>query len=67
MCLTKKLFSGRKLSCILYGVLYGLSCVTKHFNNFHILMFGRVLGGIATSILYSAFESWLVYQHNKVI
>lgn len=29
-------------------------------------MFGRVLGGIATSILYSAFESWLVYQHNKV-
>jgi len=29
-------------------------------------MFGRVLGGIATSILYSAFESWLVFQHNKV-
>jgi hypothetical protein len=29
-------------------------------------MFGRVLGGIATSILYSAFESWLIFQHNKV-
>jgi hypothetical protein len=26
-------------------------------------MFGRLLAGIATSILYSAFESWLVYEH----
>eukprot|EP01102_Stenamoeba_stenopodia_P004296 TRINITY_DN14619_c0_g1_i1.p1 TRINITY_DN14619_c0_g1~~TRINITY_DN14619_c0_g1_i1.p1 ORF type:complete len:428 (+),score=55.30 TRINITY_DN14619_c0_g1_i1:161-1444(+) len=56
---------GRKFSCMLYGVLYGISCITKHFNSFQVLMFGRVLGGIATSILYSAFESWLVYQHNK--
>lgn len=29
-------------------------------------MVGRLLGGVATSILYSAFESWLVYEHNKV-
>ena len=29
-------------------------------------MIGRLLGGIATSILYSAFESWLVCEHNKV-
>lgn len=56
---------GRRFNCILYGVLYGLSCVTKHFNNFHILMVGRLLGGIATSILYSAFESWLIYEHRK--
>ncbi len=39
----------------------------QHFNDFWILMVGRLLGGIATSILYSAFESWLVYEHNKVI
>ncbi|XP_067683042.1 molybdate-anion transporter-like isoform X2 [Haliotis asinina] len=56
---------GRRANCILYGVLYGLACVTKHFNNFWILMVGRFLGGMATSILYSAFESWLVYEHNK--
>jgi hypothetical protein len=30
-------------------------------------MFGRVLAGISTSILYSAFESWLVYEHKNVI
>lgn len=56
---------GRRNNCILYGVLYGAACITKHFNNFWILMLGRLLGGTATSILYSAFESWLVYEHNK--
>ncbi|XP_013418311.1 molybdate-anion transporter-like isoform X1 [Lingula anatina] len=56
---------GRRANCILYGVLYGMACVTKHFGNFWILMIGRLLGGTATSILYSAFESWLVYEHNK--
>jgi hypothetical protein len=29
-------------------------------------MVGRILGGIATSLLFSAFESWLVAEHNKV-
>jgi MFS family permease len=56
---------GRKANCILYGITYGLACVTKHFNNFGILMIGRLLGGIATSILYSAFESWVIYEHHK--
>ncbi len=28
-------------------------------------MFGRLLAGIATSILYSAFESWLIYEHKQ--
>ncbi|XP_077869439.1 molybdate-anion transporter-like [Saccoglossus kowalevskii] len=56
---------GRRANCIIYGILYGLSCVTKHFPYFHILMIGRILGGTATSILFSAFESWLVYEHNS--
>lgn len=56
---------GRRTNCIIYGILYGLACVTKHFNNFSILMVGRLLGGIATSILYSAFESWLIHEHHK--
>lgn len=56
---------GRRNNCILYGILYGAACITKHFNNFWILMLGRLLGGTATSILYSAFESWLIYEHNK--
>ena len=57
---------GRKANCILFGVLYTLSCATKHFDDFWILMLGRVLGGVSTSILYSAFEAWMVHEHNKV-
>uniref|UniRef100_A0A914PX31 Molybdate-anion transporter n=1 Tax=Panagrolaimus davidi TaxID=227884 RepID=A0A914PX31_9BILA len=56
---------GRKTNCFIYAVLYGGACITKHFSSFEILMLGRLLGGIATSILFSAFESWLVFEHNK--
>lgn len=57
---------GRRLNCLLFALLYGLSCITKHFNNFTILMIGRLLGGIATSILYSAFETWMIHEHRSV-
>lgn len=58
--------SGRRFNCLLYAILYSSSCVTKHFPNFWILMIGRLLGGSATSILFSAFEAWLVCEHNRV-
>ncbi|CAI7750813.1 unnamed protein product [Closterium sp. NIES-54] len=54
---------GRRLACVLYCITYILSCLTKHFPAFSILVLGRVLGGIATSLLFSAFESWLVAEH----
>ncbi|KAM3723813.1 Molybdate-anion transporter [Dirofilaria immitis] len=56
---------GRRSSCLLYGILYTAACVTKHFKNFWILIIGRIFSGTATSILCSAFESWLVCEHNK--
>ena len=46
--------------------LYPTIDMFQHFNNFWILLVGRLLGGVATSILYSAFESWVIYEHNKV-
>jgi len=54
---------GRKSNAIVFSITYGLSCITKHFPNYWILMSGRILGGIATSILFSAFEAWLVSEH----
>ena len=59
-------YRGRKRACVTYCVTYILSCVTKHSPQYKVLMLGRVLGGIATSLLFSAFESWLVAEHNKV-
>ncbi|KAJ4803518.1 Molybdate-anion transporter [Rhynchospora pubera] len=56
---------GRRRACITYCVSYILSCITKHSPQYKILMLGRILGGIATSLLFSAFESWLVAEHNK--
>ena len=60
------LCSGRKLAGLGYVLTYGASCVTKHFRNYWILMLGRFFGGIATSLLFSTFESWLVAEHTKV-
>ncbi|GAB5355177.1 hypothetical protein AAMO2058_000183400 [Amorphochlora amoebiformis] len=54
---------GRKKTCVLFGLLYIASCITKHFSNFHILMLGRLLGGVATSLLFSVFEAWMVSEH----
>ncbi|KAJ7965295.1 Molybdate-anion transporter, Major facilitator superfamily domain protein [Quillaja saponaria] len=56
---------GRKRACVTYCITYILSCITKHSPHYKVLMLGRVLGGIATSLLFSAFESWLVAEHNK--
>eukprot|EP00899_Mesostigma_viride_P006904 jgi/Mesvir1/16214/Mv08472-RA.1 len=56
---------GRKTASLLYVATYVASCATKHSPNFGVLMVGRLLGGIATSLLFSAFESWLVAEHFK--
>ncbi|KAI3471245.1 hypothetical protein Pfo_027908 [Paulownia fortunei] len=56
---------GRKRACVTYCITYILSCITKHSPQYKVLMIGRILGGIATSLLFSAFESWLVAEHFK--
>lgn len=54
---------GRKRCAVLYCVLYIVSCMTKHSSNYAWLMLGRVTGGIATSLLFSTFECWMVAEH----
>ncbi len=56
---------GRKKLCLCYCLAYTVSVFTKHCRYFYVLMFGRICGGIATSLLYSCFESWLVCAHGK--
>ena len=57
---------GRKKAALTYVVTYTLGCLTKHWNVFGVLLVGRLFCGVATSLLYSAFESWLVAEHFKV-
>lgn len=56
---------GRKRMAMVFGVIYALSCLTKFINSFAILLFGRILSGIATSLLFSVFETWMVHEHHE--
>ncbi|KAJ7909618.1 hypothetical protein B0H13DRAFT_2233043 [Mycena leptocephala] len=51
---------GRKRLCLVFCATYTLACLCIMVPFLPILLIGRVLGGISTSILFSAFESWLI-------
>ncbi|KAI9102020.1 hypothetical protein DFS34DRAFT_577782 [Phlyctochytrium arcticum] len=54
---------GRKRLCLLFCIVYAASCFTKLSRNFAVLLLGRVLGGVSTSLLFSVFEAWMVSEH----
>jgi len=56
---------GRRKFAILYCVIYFGHCATKHWGIFGMLMVGRILGGISTSLLFSVFDSWLVSESQR--
>lgn len=56
---------GRKRSCVVYCVLEIIINTMEHSQDFVILLIGRVLGGISTNLLFSAFESWMTTEHRK--
>lgn len=54
---------GRKKLCLSFTVLYSLSCFLKLSRSYGILIIGRIIGGVATSVLFSAFEAWYIHEH----
>ena len=56
---------GRKKMALTFCVLYSFCCLTKLSSQFFWLFLGRVFGGISTSMLFSTFESWYVYEHTE--
>jgi MFS family permease len=40
-----------------------MHCETD-FKSFYMLMLGRLLGGVATSLLFSVFDAWLIRSHS---
>ena len=56
---------GRRKFAILYCLIYFGHCATKHWGFFKVLMIGRILGGISTSLLFSVFDSWLVSESQR--
>jgi len=51
---------GRKRGTLLFAFLYSLGAASTKSQILWVLLFGRVMSGIGTSLLFSAPESWLV-------
>lgn len=51
---------GRKKACLAFCAIYALSCVCTTAPSVPVLVLGRVLGGVGTSLLFSVFEGWMV-------
>jgi hypothetical protein len=56
---------GRRRACIAFCVLEIIINALEHVNNWELLILGRILGGISTSLLFTAFESWMVSEHRR--
>lgn len=51
---------GRKAGTLVFSLLYSLGAMSTKSNVLGVLLAGRVMGGIGTSLLFSAPEAWLV-------
>ena len=57
---------GHRRLVILYGVSYGVACLTMRYRNIYILLISRVLSGVSYSLLFSSFESWAIAETDRV-
>ena len=56
---------GRKRGTLAFALLYSLGAASTKSNLLTVLLMGRVMSGIGTSLLFSAPESWLVGEATK--
>jgi len=56
---------GRKMGCVVYLVIEIVVNLLEHVNSMPLLLLGRLMGGVSTSLLFSAFEAWMVTEHRK--
>lgn len=56
---------GRKTACLVFCITYSVACFSTLLPNLYALFFGRIFGGLSTSLMYSAFESWMVTEYHK--
>ncbi|KAF4550795.1 Hypothetical protein D9617_16g015850 [Elsinoe fawcettii] len=55
---------GRKTACMIYCLSYIACCLTMLSSSLPILYLGRICGGISTTLLYSAFETWMITEYH---
>jgi hypothetical protein len=52
--------------CLVFCITYTFACFCINVRYLPVLLLGRLTAGVSTSILYSAFESWLVSSANSL-
>lgn len=57
---------GRKRACVVYCLLYSISCSSVLFSSLPVLFSGRILGGISTTLLFSVFETWMIAEYHRL-
>ncbi|PHH86446.1 hypothetical protein CDD83_10247 [Cordyceps sp. RAO-2017] len=55
---------GRRSGCYDYALYCCFSCGLMISNRLPLLFLSRILGGVATTLLFSAFESWMVAEYH---
>ncbi|KAL7795873.1 DUF791 domain-containing protein [Trichoderma ceciliae] len=55
---------GRRAACVAYCICYGITCLTMLSHDLNILYVGRFFGGIATTLLFSVFEAWMITEYH---
>lgn len=57
---------GRRFGCVVFCLLEIVINAMEHIPSIEVLFIGRILGGISTNLLFSAFEAWMVAEHRKM-
>ena len=50
---------GRRAGCMLCGAVYVAACLSVHVDSLPLVVVGRACGGVGSTLLHTAFESWL--------
>ncbi|KKY34078.1 putative major facilitator superfamily domain containing protein 5 [Diaporthe ampelina] len=56
---------GRKRACLIYCASYTACCLSMLSDNLYILFAGKFCGGVSTTLLYSAFDAWMITEYHK--
>lgn len=54
---------GRRAACFCFCIIHSVACLTVLSQNLAVLIIGRILAGIALTLLWTVFESWMVTEY----
>ena len=55
---------GRRAACLVFCAIHTLSCLSVLSNQLPVLYAGRALAGVALTLLWTVFESWMVTEYH---